>query len=662
MADPKSQTDAEPGAAAQTDPEEVARILAEIALRSEHIVKEHLAAQATKLGSEPADEIGVGKAFTNLATQMMSDPAKMAEAGMKMWQSQFDLWQTWMKQMSGDAEEAPASKPDPRFRSELWNNWMFDYIRQAYLVAAQDVQNTVADVQGLDKQTARKVKFFTRQYVDALAPSNFVLTNPDVLKTTIETGGKNLLEGLNHLLQDIDRGQGKLAIKMVDNKAFEMGENVATTPGKVVFQTDLMQLIQYEPTTPDVYKTPLLIVPPWINKYYILDLRKSNSFIKWAVDQGITVFVISWVNPDERLADKTFDDYLTEGPLEAIDAIEQATGEKSINLIGYCLGGTLSAAALGWLAARKQSERIKSTTFFTTMIDFEEPGELGVFVDEEVLANLEKKMEQRGFLEGSDMATTFNLMRANDLVWSFVVNNYLLGREPMPFDLLYWNSDATRMPARMHTFYLRHMYIRNELRKPGAVKLAGEAIDLSRVDTPMYFASTLEDHIAPWKSTYAGAKLFNGPVKFVLGGSGHIAGIVNPPASNKYWYWTNPSLEEDADGWLSAAQKNPGSWWTDWREWIAGFGGDMVPARKPGSGKLKVLEDAPGSFAKFRLDTQTGSDADQSPPARKPAARKTTAGKATASKTAAKKTTRKKASPPEPAARKPRKTKTGGAR
>jgi polyhydroxyalkanoate synthase subunit PhaC len=296
------------------------------------------------------------------------------------------------------------------------------------------------------------------------------------------------------------------------------------------------------------------------------------------------------------------------------------------------------------------------------MIDFEEPGELGVFVDEEVLANLEKKMEQRGFLEGSDMATTFNLMRANDLVWSFVVNNYLLGREPMPFDLLYWNSDATRMPARMHTFYLRHMYIRNELRKPGAVTLAGEAIDLSRVDTPMYFASTLEDHIAPWKSTYAGAKLFKGPVKFVLGGSGHIAGIVNPPASNKYWYWTNPSLEEDADGWLSAAQKNPGSWWTDWREWIAGFGGDKVPARKPGSGKLKVLENAPGSFAKFRLDTQTGSDADQSPPPRKTAARKTTAGKTTASKTAAKKTTRKKANPSEPAARKPRKTKAGGAR
>jgi polyhydroxyalkanoate synthase len=636
MADQKSQTNDATKAAAPTDPAEMARILAEIALRSDHIVKSHLANQARKLHEDNPDEIGVGKAFANLAKQMMSDPHKLAEAGMKMWQSQFDLWQSWMKQMTGEQAPSPAPEPkaDARFRSELWNNWMFDYIRQAYLVAAQDVQNTVAEVDGLDAQTARKVKFFTKQYVDALAPSNFVLTNPDVLKATMESGGRNLLDGLNNMLQDIDRGQGKLAIKMVDNKAFKMGENVATTPGKVVFQTDLMQLIQYEPTTPDVYSTPLLIVPPWINKYYILDLRQSNSFIKWAVDQGITVFVISWVNPDEKLAGKTFDDYLIEGPLAAMDAIEQATGEKSINLIGYCLGGTLSAAALGWLAARKQSDRIKSTTFFTTMIDFEEPGELGVFVDEEVLANLEKKMQQRGFLEGSDMATTFNLMRANDLVWSFVVNNYLLGREPMPFDLLYWNSDATRMPARMHTFYLRHMYIRNELREPGAITLAGEAIDLSRVKTPMYFASTVEDHIAPWKSTYAGAKLFKGPVKFVLGGSGHIAGIVNPPASNKYWYWTNPSLEEDADGWLRAAEKHNGSWWTDWRDWVARFGGDKVPARKPGAGKLKVLEDAPGSFAKFRLDAQAAT-AEPSGPAeeaasarkpRKPPRRKTKSG------------------------------------
>ncbi len=606
MADQPAKNSEAANKAAAPVPNNVAQTLAEIALRSDHIVKTHLAHQAKKLHEEHPDEIGVNKAFADLATRMMSDPYKLAEAGMKMWQSQFELWQSWVKQVTGGETTSPApeTKSDPRFRSDLWNNWMFDYIRQAYLVAAEDVQNTVAEVDGLDPQTARKVQFFTKQYVDALAPSNFVLTNPDVLKTTIESGGKNLLDGLNNMLKDIDRGQGKLAIKMVDNKAFTMGENVATTPGKVVFQTDLMQLIQYEPTTPQVYKTPLLIVPPWINKYYILDLRQSNSFIKWAVDQGITVFVISWVNPDEKLAQKTFDDYLIEGPLAAMDAIEKATGEESINLIGYCLGGTLSATALGWLRARGQSDRIKSATFFTTMIDFEEPGELGVFVDEDVLAKLEKKMEQRGFLEGSDMAQTFNMLRANDLVWSFVVNNYLLGREPMPFDLLYWNSDATRMPARMHSFYLRHMYIRNELREPNGISLAGEAIDLSQVETPSYFISTLEDHIAPWKSTYAGAKVFKGPVRFVLGGSGHIAGIVNPPKANKYWYWTNTTLVDDPEAWLETAEKHPGSWWNDWHDWISRFGGEKVPARKPGDAGLKVLEDAPGSFASFRLDTQ----------------------------------------------------------
>ncbi len=592
--------------------EEIARVLSEIAMRSDHIVKTHFAEQAKKFGDENPDEIGVGKAFTNLATQMMSDPFKLAAASMKMWQSQFELWQASMNKLAGN-EPQPLVKPakgENRFRHELWDNWLFDYIKDAYLVAAQDVQNTVAEVDGLDKQTARKVKFFTKQYIDALSPSNFVLTNPQVLKATIDSGGKNLLDGLNNMLQDVDRGKGQLAIKMTDNKAFKMGENVATTPGKVVFQTELMQLIQYTPSTPDVYKTPLLIVPPWINKYYILDLRRSNSFIKWAVDQGITVFVISWVNPDERLAAKTFDDYMTEGPLAALDAIEKATGEKSANLIGYCLGGTLTAATLGWLAAKKKSKRVKSTTFFTALIDFEEPGELGVFVDKDVLANLEKRMKERGYLEGSEMATTFNLLRANDLIWSFVVNNYLLGKEPLPFDLLYWNSDATRMPARMHTYYLRNMYIDNKLREPCGISLADEAIDLSKVETPIYFISTLEDHIAPWKSTYAGAKLFNGPVRFVLGGSGHIAGIVNPPAGekSKYWYWTNPEIVDDAEEWLNSAEKHPGSWWSDWAEWIGKHGGDKVPARKPGDGKLKVIEDAPGSAAKFRLDAQADSE------------------------------------------------------
>ena len=588
---------------ASADPTDLARVFAEIALRSKHLVETRLAEQARHAGEEPTDELGVGKAFSELAGRLMTDPFKLAEMSLRMWQDYFTLWQNTVVKASGGEAQAVAEpgKSDNRFRSELWqNNLVFDYIKQSYLIAAQNIQKSVSEVDGLDPQTARKVKFFTRQYIDALAPTNFVLTNPEVLKTTIETGGKNLLDGLNHLLQDIDRGDGKLAISMTDPKAFKMGENVAGTPGKVVFQNDLMQLIQYQPTTSEVHKTPLLIVPPWINKYYILDLRQKNSFIRFALDQGITVFVISWVNPDEKHANKTFDDYLLEGPWAALDAIGKATGEREINMIGYCLGGTLTASLLAWMAA-KNEHRVKSVTFFTTLIDFSEPGELGVFVDEAAVDSLEKKMAERGYLEGSDMASTFNMLRANDLIWSFVVNNYLLGKEPFPFDLLYWNSDATRMPAKMHTFYLRNMYIRNKLREPGGITLAGEPIDLSKIDIPAYFISTIEDHIAPWKTTYLGAQLLKGPVQFTLGGSGHIAGIVNPPAANKYWYWTNEKLRDTADEWLASAEKHPGSWWTDWNNWIAGFGGGKVPARSPGH-KLKIIEDAPGSYASLRLD------------------------------------------------------------
>jgi polyhydroxyalkanoate synthase len=602
----------QPSSNPSTDTAELARVLAEIALRSNHIVKEHLAAQAGKLGEDNPDEIGVGKAFSELAAKMVADPFKLAEAGLKMWHDYFQLWQTSMRRLAGEQAAAVAepAKGDTRFKDDLWQNWVFDYIKQSYLIAAQNIQKTVGDVEGLDPQTARKVRFFTRQYVDALAPTNFVLTNPEVLKATLDSGGRNLLDGLNNLLHDLDRGHGQLAISMTDYEAFKLGENMATTPGKVVFQNDLMQLIQYQPTTAEVYRTPLLIVPPWINKYYILDLRQKNSFIKWALDQGITVFVISWVNPDRKLAHKTFEDYMLEGPLAAMQAIEKADGEGQLNIIGYCLGGTLTACMLAWLAAKGRSKQVKSVTFFTALIDFSEPGELGVFVDEGVVSNLEKKMQERGYLEGSEMAATFNMLRANDLIWSFVVNNYLLGKDPFPFDLLYWNSDSTRMPARMHTFYLRNMYIRNKLREPGGITLAGVPIDVAKVATPAYFISTVEDHIAPWKTTYLGAKLLTGPVRFVLGGSGHIAGIVNPPGANKYWYWVNPDLPDSADAWLAAAEKHPGSWWNDWAQWIAQFGGEKVPARAPGEGGLEAIEDAPGSYAKLRLD------AGEKPPAK----------------------------------------------
>jgi polyhydroxyalkanoate synthase len=382
-----------------------------------------------------------------------------------------------------------------------------------------------------------------------------------------------------------------------------LGKNVATTPGKVIFQNDLIQLLQFNPTTKEQFKKPLLIFPPWINKYYILDLREKNSFIKWATDQGHSVFVMSWVNPDEKLAQKGFEDYLLDAALVAVDQVCEQTGEKEINAAAYCLGGTLLGSTLAYMAAKKD-KRIASATFFTTMLDFSIPGELGVFIDEQQVASLEKKMAERGFLEGSEMAGTFNMLRSNDLIWSFVVNNYLMGKDPFPFDLLFWNSDSTRMPYAMHSFYLRNMYMKNLLKEPGGITLAGVPIDLGKIKTPSYFVSTIEDHIAPWKSTYLGARRFSGPVRFVLGGSGHIAGIVNPPAANKYGYWLNDSLAASADEWLEGASQQPGSWWTDWQQWVTAMDDRKVPARDPAKGKLKVLEDAPGSFVKFRLDTQ----------------------------------------------------------
>jgi polyhydroxyalkanoate synthase len=406
---------------------------------------------------------------------------------------------------------------------------------------------------------------------------------------------------LHNLLDDIERGNGQLKISMTDPKAFELGVNIGTTPGKIVFQNDLMQLIQYEPTTPKVARRPLLIVPPWINKYYILDLRENNSFIKWMVDSGLTVFVISWVNPDARHAGKEFADYLVEGPLTALDAIEKATGEKEINAVGYCLGGTLLAAQLSYMAAKKD-KRIVSATFMTSLVEFSNPGELGVFVDEGQLDNIEKRMIERGYLEGSEMAETFNMLRGNDLIWSFVINNYLMGRDPFPFDLLHWNTDSTRMPARMHSFYLRNMYLDNKLRKPGGITLAGVPIDLSRITTPTYFASSMEDHIAPWKTTYAGPQLMRGKARFTLSGSGHIAGMINPPNAKKYGFWTNEALPESPDNWLKGATQHEGSWWTDWREWLSQYTGPQIPARVPGKGRLKVIEAAPGSYVKVRVD------------------------------------------------------------
>ena len=549
------------------------------------------------------DDYGIHKAFTSLSEQLLSDPEKLSNSTTQFWQEQLNLWEKWINSDPTVVKKPDIEKVDSRFRSKLWDTWLFDYVRNAYLLTAEHLQKTVNDIDSLDERTARKVKFFTKQYVDAMSPTNFAALNPDVLKATVDSNGGNLLSGLNNLLDDLKKGKGELAIKMVDPNAFELGKDVATTDGKVVYQNELMQLIQYQPTTKSVLETPLLIIPPWINKYYILDLTPRNSFIKWAIDQGHTVFVISWVNPDARHAHKTFDDYLVEGPLAALDVIDKRCKTNTTNLVGYCLGGTLTAVLLGWLKSNKQEKRVNSTTFFTSMIDFNEPGELGVFVDPEGVDALEKRMASKGYLEASEMASTFNMLRSNDLIWSFVVNNYLLGKDPVPFDLLFWNSDATRMPAKMHSYYLRNMYIHNKLRKPKGLTIAGRSIDLSSVTTPCYFISAKDDHIAPWKSTFSGAKLFGGKVRFVLGGSGHIAGIVNPPVANKYCFWANDELTHEAESWLQNADRFDGSWWSDWSVWISSQGSRTVNARKIRNNRTNPFEDAPGSYAKLRLDS-----------------------------------------------------------
>jgi len=549
------------------------------------------------------DDYGIHKAFTSLSEQLLSDPEKLSNSTTQFWQEQLNLWEKWINSDPTVVKKPDIEKVDSRFRSKLWDTWLFDYVRNAYLLTAEHLQKTVNDIDSLDERTARKVKFFTKQYVDAMSPTNFAALNPDVLKATVDSNGGNLLSGLNNLLDDLKKGKGELAIKMVDPNAFELGKDVATTDGKVVYQNELMQLIQYQPTTKSVLETPLLIIPPWINKYYILDLTPRNSFIKWAIDQGHTVFVISWVNPDARHAHKTFDDYLVEGPLAALDVIDKRCKTNTTNLVGYCLGGTLTAVLLGWLKSNKQEKRVNSTTFFTSMIDFNEPGELGVFVDPEGVDALEKRMASKGYLEASEMASTFNMLRSNDLIWSFVVNNYLLGKDPVPFDLLFWNSDATRMPAKMHSYYLRNMYIHNKLRKPKGLTIAGRSIDLSSVTTPCYFISAKDDHIAPWKSTFSGAKLFGGKVRFVLGGSGHIAGIVNPPVANKYCFWANDELTHEAESWLQNADRFDGSWWSDWSVWISSQGSRTVNARKIRNNRTNPFENAPGSYAKLRLDS-----------------------------------------------------------
>ncbi|MFZ0486118.1 MAG: class I poly(R)-hydroxyalkanoic acid synthase [Arenicellales bacterium] len=572
----------------------------DLALRSQKATAQMwsgLLSDSKDLNLDPFNVMGD---YAKVMQDRAENPDKLIDAHMRFYQDSLALWQSTIRHMVGLETEpvVDVDQSDRRFRAEEWSrNPVFQHIKQAYLLGAHYLETALDPTEVLEDKEAEKLGFFTQQFIDAMAPTNFAATNPEVLRETVESNGENLIRGWQNFLSDLENGNGELRITMTDENAFELGKNVATTPGKVVFQNEMLQLIQYEPTSETVAKRPVLVVPPWINKYYIMDLQPKNSFLKWMVDQGHTVFIVSWVNPDESYADKGFDDYVIDGFYAAVDAVEKATGEKEINAMGYCIGGTLMATALAHMAVRKD-KRIVSATFLTSLVDFSIPGDLGAFIDEEQVTSLEKLMEEKGYLEGKSMANTFNMLRSKDLIWMFAINNYLLGKDPVVFDLLYWNSDSTRMPARMHSFYLRNMYMKNLLREPDALEIAGEKIDVRRIRVPCYFLSTREDHIAPWRSTYLGARLMTGPVRFVLGGSGHIAGVINPPAANKYGYWVSSrkSLPEGPDEWFDKAGQKEGSWWLDWEAWISKLDDTQVPARKPGDHKLKVIESAPGSY------------------------------------------------------------------
>lgn len=580
------------------EPKVVRKSLARVGVHGSHLLKRFIYRRIRRGPPNPVSVKSLVKPFVSLTGKFATQPRTILSAQIRLMRDTTALWSGVVASSLSNQplQLASPEKGDNRFRDEAWQkHLMFNILQQAYLLYSRWILATIDDVKGLDDRTRRHVRFYASQVTDAMAPSNFVLTNPVVLEATVETRGKNLLRGLANLLRDLDEGEGPLAFRMSDPEAFEVGVNLANTPGQVIYQNELMQLIQYEPTTEKVYRRPLLVIPPWINKYYILDLGEKKSFIRYWLDQGHTVFVVSWVNPDAELAHKGFEDYMLEGPIAAMDAIEQATGEREINTVGYCIGGTLLGCTLAWMAARGD-DRVKSATFLNTLLDFSEVGDLEVFISEEKVRKLEKSMEKQGYLDGASMSTAFNMLRANGLIWSFFVNNYLLGRDTPPFDLLFWNADTTRLPAAMHSFYLRNMYIKNLLCEPGGIELAGTPIDLRQVKVPCYFASAVEDHIAPWVSAYEGARNLGGPVRFVLGGSGHIAGIINPPAQEKYGYRVNENTDLPPQAWLDGATQYKASWWPDWAAWAAQFGGGEVDARRPGEGELPVIEPAPGAY------------------------------------------------------------------
>ena len=569
--------------------------------RAQPLIEEYLRRTGKELAAKNYDPLHIQPVYQEFMQKLMENPDKFLQLQAAYWQDLMTLWQDSARKFLGESTRPiiEPDKSDRRFKGDTWQeNALFDFIKQSYLLTCRWMDNTVRTSTDLDDKKRDKLALYTRIFADALSPSNFIMTNPDVLQETVETGGTNLVKGFENLIHDLERGQGDLKISTTNYDAFELGRNIAVTPGRVVFQNELMQLIQYAPTTDTVFKRPLLVIPPWINKYYILDLKPDNSLVRWLVAQGHTVFMISWVNPDAALAQKRFENYMQEGVLDALAHIRTATGEDDCNVIGYCLGGTLLAITLAYLAAEKRSDEIASATFLTTLLDFENSGDLRLFVDDEQMALMDRDMAEKGVLEARQLQKTFSLLRSNDLIWSFVVNNYLMGREPFPFDLLYWNDDSTNMPAAMHSFYLRKMYRDNMLTWPGGISMLGTHIDLRTIKTPAYFLSTREDHIAPWKATFAGTGLLSGPVTFTLAASGHIAGVVNPPDKKKYCYWTHDATADhgDAEHWLKHTEQKEGSWWPHWQNWVQNYTGGTTKPRTPDPG----LEPAPGSYVKVK--------------------------------------------------------------
>jgi polyhydroxyalkanoate synthase len=566
--------------------------------RAQQMMMEHMAAQVGEASSALADPAELAKRMP--AASLLPDPAKLAQAQVELWTEGLNIWSRALGGPTAHRSEIEEkANKDKRFAARQWqDNPLFDMIRQSYILVSDRLLGSVDALEGVDEKTREKLRFTTKAFVDAMSPSNFAATNPLVLERMIETRGDSLLKGLENMLRDLNKGQ----LTHTDPNAFEVGRNIAVTPGKVVKQTPLYQLIQYSPTTDQVYETPLIIFPPWINRFYILDLNPKKSFIRWAVEQGLTVFVVSWKSADETMIETTMDDYVL-AQLDAIDTVREALNVDEVHTVGYCVAGTMLAATLALLEAREEADKVASATFFTAQVDFSEAGDLSMFLGDETMQMIQQLSAEKGYLDGRYMSATFNLLRGQDLIWNYVVNNYLMGEDYPPFDLLHWNGDTTNLPAKWHAAYLTQLYRQNKLVQPGGVTIDGVPIDLRKVKTPVYVQSGREDHIAPAKSVWKITHHFQGPVRFVLAGSGHIAGVVNPPEAGKYQYWINEAKVGSLEEFIEGAHETKGSWWPDWMRWIDMKSDRKVPAkgaRIPGKGKLKAIEDAPGSYVKAR--------------------------------------------------------------